>query len=236
MRKSIHWMLTAAMGLGAAAFAGCDRNDPAKQTSNAEQDKKVINNKNDAASVAGSTIPGDQIGAADLTKIYGVLGDAVKGSFKKGAIGDVVERFDKADRDRLGKVTSSADLDGRIDQLNKDYKAKYNADFDIDDSKTFENWVKVQKTGQTSDKTMANVMVPASHGAPAVTIPVVKDAVAWKIDLNDSVSADQLKKALLDHLTEADNMKDQWPADKLEAQRALSHHVFEAIANMPTAK
>jgi hypothetical protein len=57
MRKPMNWLLTAAIGLGGAALAGCDRNDPAKQASNDAQDKKVINNKRDAASPPAAPAP-----------------------------------------------------------------------------------------------------------------------------------------------------------------------------------
>lgn len=235
MRKPMHWILTAAMGVGGAAFMGCDRNDAENRVSNEQQDKKVISNRDDAASIAGSTIPGDQIGAADLTKIYGLLGEVAENAFDKGEFDDLVDHFSEADRKRMGDYAKQtfADLDGLIDQTEADFKAKYNSDFDLDETKVFENWVKVQKTGQTSDHTMAQVMVPASHGMPAVTIPIVKDNVAWRIDAPDDMTGEQFKQALMNHLTHAGSMKAQWPSDKLEAHRALSHHVFMAIMNMP---
>jgi len=198
----------------------------------------VLNNKSDAASVAGSRIPGDQIGTADLTKIYGVLGDATEAAFKKGGFDDFCERLSKGDRDRIGKFAEQkfADLDARVDTLNADFKAKYNDNFNLDKSKVFENWVQVQKTGQDSDKVTANVMVPASHGVPALTLPVVKDHEAWRIDVPDDVTGQQLKQNLQDHLTAADEMKANWPADKLDGQRAMVHHVLEALMNKPVTK
>ena len=241
MRKQLSWIVSAAMGLGAAAFAGCDKNStPVTQNkdSSPQADSKVLNNKSDAASVAGTKIPGDQIGTADLTKIYDVLGDVVEAAYTKGGFDDLVERLTPDDRNRIGKFAQQnfSDLDGRADQFNGDFKGKYNGAFKLDDSKTFENWAKVQKTREDGDKLYANVMIPASHGMPAVTIPVVKDKEAWKIDLPDTVSGEQLKKGVLDHVTMADEGKATWPADKLEAERVLAHHALMAVSGTPMTK
>jgi hypothetical protein len=245
MRKHLHWILTASLGLGSTAFLGCERsNTGGAQSSNtprtsSAEDGKVINNKADAAKTAGSMIPGDQIGAADLTKIYGVLGNVAEDAMDKGNFDKLVSNLSAPDQDRIGKQFANqtfADLDGRIDALQKDFKAKYNDNFSLNDSKVFENWAKVQKTGEDADKTMVNVRLPASHNLPELTIPMVKDHQAFRIDAPDQVTGDQLKQGLLNHLTEVGNMKDQWPTDKLEAQRAIVHHVMMAVMNKPVQK
>jgi len=235
------WIVSAAIGIGAAASAGCDKNStPVTQNkdSSPQADKKVLNNKSDAASVAGTKIPGDQIGTADLTRIYDVLGDAVEATYTKGGFDDLVERLTPDDRNRIGKFAEQkfADLDGRLDTFGNDFKAKYNGAFKLDKTKTFENWAQVQKTKEDGDKLYANATIPASHGMPAVTIPVVKDKEMWKIDLPDNLSGEQLKKSVLDHVTMADEGKATWPADKLEADRVLAHHALMAVAGMPMTK
>ena len=249
MKKQLSLLASASIGLGALAMTGCERSNTgtpnaSNNTSNssaertAAADNKVINNKDDASRTAGSVIPGDQIGAADLTKIYGTLGETAEAALTKNGLDDLAERVTPADKNRLGKAVDekSPELDGRIDALNEDYNAKYNGKFNLDKSKVFENWAKVQKTGETSDKTMVNVMLPASHGLPALTIPMVKDHEAFRVDAPDQVTGDQLKQNLQNHLTEVDNMKDQWPTDKLDAQRAIVHHVFMAVMNKPVQK
>jgi len=243
--------MAASLGLSSAAFLGCDRTASNTSTgtpsgtnsgtarSDASQDSKIINNKSDAAKTAGSMIPGDQIGTADLTKIYGILGNIAEDALDKGNFDKLVSNLAAPDQDRIGKkfaTQSFPDLDGRVDQLQKDFKSKYNDNFNLNESKVFENWAKVQKTGETADKTMVNVMLPASHGLPALTIPMVKDHEAFRVDIPDQVNGDQLKQSLQDHLTEVDNMKDQWPTDKLDAQRAIVHHVFMAVMNKPVQK
>lgn len=250
MRKHLNWIMAASLGLSSAAFLGCERSSSTNSgtpsaanngtaRSDASQDSKVINSKADAARTAGTMIPGDQIGTADLTKIYGVLGNIAEDSLDKGNFDKLVSNLAAPDQDRIGKKfanQSFPDLDGRIDQLQKDFKAKYNDNFNLNESKVFENWAKVQKTGETGDKTMVNVTLPASHGLPELTIPMIKDHEAFRVDAPDQVTGDQLKQSLQDHLTEVDTMKDQWPANKLDAQRAIVHHVMMAVMNKPVQK
>jgi len=241
MNKRINWIVAGALGVSGMAFMGCERSNttgtrvdsttPGNKDTN---DGKVINNKDDAARTAGANMPGDQIGTGDLTLIYTALGGTAGDALTKKDFDAVVNRLVKADRDRIGDVKDQkfAELDGRIDQLNKDWKAKYGHDINFD-NKDFENWVQVQKAGQNADKTMANAMIPASHGLPALTVPLVKDAVAWKIDLPDDVSGTQLKNNLQTHLTMVGQMKDQWPANELDAKHAVVHHVMMALLNKP---
>jgi hypothetical protein len=247
MRKHLNWIFAASLGLSSAAFLGCERSSTSSTTGGtartdadkAAQDSKVISNKEDAARTAGTLIPGDQIGAADLTKIYGVLGNVAEDAMDKGNFDKLVSNLAAPDQDRVGKQFANqtfADLDGRIDALQKDFKAKYNDNFSLNDSKVFENWAKVQKTGESADKTMVNVMLPASHGLPELTIPMVKDNQAFRIDVPDQVAGEQLKQNLMNHLTEVGNMKDQWPANKLDAQRAFVHHIMMAVMNKPVQK
>lgn len=240
MNKHLNWIVAGALGVGGMAFMGCDRTasnttGPRADSSGKDtNDGKVINNKNDAARTAGANMPGDQIGTGDLTLIYTALGGTAGDALTKKDFDGVVSRLAKADRDRIGnfKDQKFPELDGRIDQLNKDWKAKYGHDVNFD-NKDFENWVKVQKTGETPDVTKANVILPASHGLPELTVPVVKDALAWKIDVDDQVGGDVLKSNLLAHLTEVGNMKDQWPANELDAKRAVVHHVMMGLMNKP---
>ncbi|HEY7117670.1 MAG TPA: hypothetical protein VH475_13860 [Tepidisphaeraceae bacterium] len=247
MRKRLHWVLTASLGLSSAAFVGCERNNSGtpqasntpSNTDKTAQDSKIINNKSDAARTAGINIPGDQIGTADLTKIYGVLGNVAEDAFKKSHFDNLVSELSAPDQDRIGKQFANQkfdDLDGRIDQLQKDFKAKYNDNFSLNDSKVFENWAQVQKTGENADKTFCNVMIPASHGLPALTVPMVKDNQAFRVNVPDELTGQQLKQNMLDHLTAIDNTKDQWPTNKLDAQREIVHHVFMAVLNKPVTK
>jgi hypothetical protein len=76
--------------------------------------------------------------APDAKDIRGMLKDATEAGVKKDGFDNLVRRFVDADRDRISKSDKSISkedwnkLNGRIDKLRKDWKAKYNQDFDID--------------------------------------------------------------------------------------------------------
>jgi len=77
------------------------------------------------------------------------------------------------------------------------------------------------------------VTIPASHGAPALTVPLIHEATGWKIDVPDTLDAAKLRSNLIAHLGEVQNMKDQWPPTADEACRAVAHHVLMAVMDKP---
>ena len=78
-------------------------------------------------------------------------------------------------------------------------------------------------------RNISTVTIPASHGAPALTVPLIHEAGGWKIDVPDTLDGAKLRSNLIAHLTEVQNMKDQWPSDVNEAYRAVAHHVLMAV-------
>jgi hypothetical protein len=87
---------------------------------------------------APSTQP-DKVNAPDAEDIRSTLAKATDQAFDKNGFDNLMSRFVDADRDRV-KQTKFTDADweklnGRIDQIRKDWKAKYNQDFDIKDEK-----------------------------------------------------------------------------------------------------
>jgi hypothetical protein len=62
-----------------------------------------------------------------------------------------------------------------------------------------------------------------------VRVSVVKDGTDWKLDVPDSLTTERLQANLARELSRANQMKNQWPNDAAEAQRALAHHVMLAI-------
>jgi len=75
-------------------------------------------------------------------EIHDVLAQVAEAACTKNGLDDIVERFVDADRNRMGKdqgaLKNSDALNGRIAELQKDWKAKYNNDFDIkDEDKTY---------------------------------------------------------------------------------------------------
>jgi hypothetical protein len=82
-------------------------------------------------------------------------------------------------------------------------------------------------------RNIASVAIPASHGAPALTVPLIHEASGWKIDVPDTLDGAKLRSNLIAHLTEVQNMKAQWPSDVNEGYRAVAHHVLMAIMDRP---
>jgi len=85
------------------------------------------------AKEAGARIGKGTAAAPDAEGIRDVLAQVTEAALTKGGVDDMVERFVDADRNRLGQgdLKNTTELDGRIDQFRKDWKAKYNEEFDI---------------------------------------------------------------------------------------------------------
>jgi len=153
-------------------------------------------------------------------------------------------------------------LDGRIAQFQKDWKAKYGENFKIrKDDVVFGNPMFTVAQGEigkdaqlagervpaadNTNKTtggdrnlekgrnVAYVTVAASHNLPELKVPLIHELPdMWKIDVPDSVTGQKLYDNVLKHLTMANEMKDQWPADVNDGYRAISHHVLAAVLDV----
>jgi len=87
-------------------------------------------------------------------------------------------------------------------------------------------------TNREPGRNIATVQVAASHGLPALTVPLIHEFPdSWKIDIPDSYSSQQFHDNLLKHLTMLDENKAQWPADVNDAYRMVSHHILMAVLN-----
>jgi len=171
-------------------------------------------------------------------EIHDVMAQVAEAALTKNGLDDIAERFVDADRNRLGQnqdaLKNSDTLNGRIDEFQKDWKAKYNQDFDIKDedkvytmefamitegeqartaserisgdvntpagnanvnvdNKTGVDAPKANTDGQTAaDKNLndpgrniALVRIAASHGMPALDVPMIHEAAGWKLDVDD---------------------------------------------------
>jgi len=91
--------------------------------------------------IAGSpgTQPTDKVNAPDVDDIRKALAKATEQAVDKNGFDNLFSRFVDADRDRIKQTKLTDDdwkkLNGRIDEFRKDWKAKYNQDFDIKDEK-----------------------------------------------------------------------------------------------------
>lgn len=78
--------------------------------------------------------------------------------------------------------------------------------------------------------------IPASHGAPAVTVNLVSEDGKLRIDIPDSIDAAQLQSNIAHHLQMLCQDKANWPNDANEASRAVTHHVIMAIVDTSMTK
>ena len=231
-------------------------NDAAHRTGDAAS--RTVDRATDSAQQAGARGTAQ---APDAEGIRDVLAQVTEASLTKGGLDDMVERFVDADRNRLGQdaelKANHADLDGRIDQFQKDWKAKYGKDFNFKNEEAAlpEGMFSVTQgeiartDGQTgtdspaspaadtnrndAGRNIATIQVAASGGAPALMVPMIHEAPdRWKIDVPDTLTAAKLKQNVLDHLTMADNPS-QWPEDVNQGYALVAHHVLMAVMDKP---
>ena len=95
-------------------------NDAAHRTGDAAS--RAVDRATDSAQQAGARGTAQ---APDAEGIRDVLAQVTEAALTKGGLDDMVERFVDADRNRLGQdaelKANHADLDGRIDQFQKDW-------------------------------------------------------------------------------------------------------------------
>jgi len=288
----------AAMTVGGIAFAQDAQPNAAQRAGNsiergaektgealkegAEKVKETVTPNRDAESAASRNQ------SKHAEEIHDVMAQVAEAALTKDGLDDIVERFVDADRNRLGQnkdaLKSDDTLNGRIAEFQKDWKAKYNQDFDIKDedkvydtsfaqitegeegrartagerigadvntsagradvnveNKTGVDAPKANTSGETAadrnlndpGRNVATVHIAASHGKPALDVPMIHEAGGWRFDIPDSVDGPKLKQNVLNALTHCDEMKDKWPSDVNDAYRAVSHAVLLAIFDKP---
>jgi hypothetical protein len=295
-RNHIQILAAAALAVGGFAFvptlraaddAGAAAQNAANNTSNAAQNaadktsdaaQNAADKTSDAAQRTADKVNSDvnsKDQAKDAKDIRETLKDVTEAAVKKGTFDDLTERLAAPDRQRIGKFADQKfdDLDGRADEFLKDWKAKYNEDFDIDKAEDIYNDQMVSistinpgeartagekiKEGakdageaikdtaksavgkesaedaakKDADRPTATATIAASHGLPEVKLNLVSEYPnKWKLDLPDSIDGQKLKDSVLKHLTMVDEDKANWPADKADAYRMVSHHMLLAVA------
>jgi len=125
-KKMLHWSAAAALAVSGFAFTPSLRAD---DTVGNKVDRSVEKTKEKGHDVKTNWENG---------RVYTMLGQVTNAALTKGGFNDVVERFNDADRNRIGGYAKDKNnkekfdvLDGRIAQFQKDWKAKYGDDFKI---------------------------------------------------------------------------------------------------------
>jgi len=316
MKKHLAMVAAAAMTVGSFSFVSAqDAATPAPAGADTSTSTSTNNNNSGAGTVRTNAAEKLGIGTADpasknqsksAEEIHDVLAQVAEAALTKDGLDDIVERFVDADRNRLGQQQDALKADdtinGRIAQIQKDWKAKYNNDFDIKDedkvynqsfamiaegeqggartasgtvsgdvnsnaggttasgnvggvsgsvkvdtdankasgdvnNKTGVDAPKANTDGQTAADTnrndpgrnVATVHIAASHGMPALDVPMIHEAGGWKLDIPDSVDGNKFRSNVQAALTEIGDKKDKWSADADDAYRAVTHRVLMAL-------
>jgi len=137
MKKIVHWTAAAALSLGGFAFA---TTASAEDTVGNKVDRAVDKTKNATENAVDNTKAAahDTKTRWEDVRIHTMLGQVTNAALTKGGFDDMIERFNDADRNRLGSWAKDKNnkekldvLDGRIAQFQGDWKAKYGHDFKI---------------------------------------------------------------------------------------------------------
>ena len=226
----------AANDAGGAIDRAADRTGDAAQRA-ADRTRDAAADTADRADRAvtgdGTMAPKGTAAAPDAEGIRDVLSSTTEAAFTKGGFDDLIERFVDADRNRIGEFTDAdmADFDGLVAQIQKDWQAKYNNEFDIENEELVfgEQYVTIRQgeigkdpqvasevlkdTGTVTEETdedknveegrnIATATIKASHGMPDLTVPLVHEMPDnWRINVPDTVDGAKLKQNLMNHLT-----------------------------------
>jgi hypothetical protein len=177
MTRLIHWAAAAVVSAGGFAFVPSVRAD---DTVGNKIDRTVDRTRD----ATGNAVDKTKEKTHDVKtnwengRIYTMLGQVTNASLTKGGFNDLVERFNDADRNRIGPWIKDKNnkekldvLDGRIAQFQKDWKAKYGENFKIrKDDVVFGNPMFTVAQGEVGkDAQLAGERVPAPDQSKPVT-------------------------------------------------------------------
>jgi len=176
MRMLVNWTAAAAVSLGGFTWVSNVRAEPLGD----KVDRAVDKTKDATSNTIEKTKEKAQDAKANWQngRIYTLLGQVTNAALTKGGFNDLVERFNDADRNRIGPWIKDKNnmekldiLDGRIAQFQKDWKAKYNENFKIHkDDLVFGNSMFTVAQGEIGkDAVLAGERLPAADSSKPVT-------------------------------------------------------------------
>lgn len=135
MRKSLSLMAAATLAVGGFGWMSTHWLVADEQQQQHQQMQRTGGQTQLPAGIQKSDQP-------DIANIREVLGECTDQAFTKGGLDDLIERFTQSDRDRLNQFIEQDEarfeqLNGRIAQIQKAWKDKYNQDFDLNDEVVF---------------------------------------------------------------------------------------------------
>jgi hypothetical protein len=214
-----------------------------------------------------TTRPADNT-MVDADGIRETLRGVTQAALTQNGLDSLIGRFAAADRSRMSRNKQVIDnhpvLDGRIAQFRKDWQARYNQEFKINDKDAVYGAAFAsikqgyepegarlagEKIGpnenpltaphdeiRNRDQKVATVSIASSDTAPAMDVPMVLESTGWKIDVPDTYSTQQMHDALLSQITYLDQHRDQLPANVNEASRVVTQRILMAVLNVESPR
>ena len=226
-------------------------NDAARAAGNGGPvDRRVDDAKSPGGGGASTTRPAAAPAEDDIRKR---IADVVALAVGVDHMDRLTQRLSQPDRDRIRSGPGYAkgfgpSLDDAARRFTAAWKGKYGHPFSADAAAAAltDSFAAVrQGTAVVGDpkaavltgaarNDMAQIAVTASHGLPAVSVPLVREMPdGWKVDVPDTVDADIVRRNLGDEVGAAVAMHDRWPTDEAEAYRAVAHRVLLALMGQP---
>lgn len=176
-------------------------------------------------------------GANTLDSTRAVVVAIVENALSRNDYGDMVDHFTKSDAQRVtnGKPDTK-DLDDLTDAVNNAWKGKFNEKFGFSDKDKVlgPNFMQLSTapsggtTGADVNAKQATGKIAESHGMPELDLLFMSEDGKWRLDVPDSMDAKKLHDNLQRALTELQDAS-KWPADKVEAERAVAHRILLAV-------
>jgi len=220
-----HLAIVAAAALTAGGFSLVHAQDapqpagtPSSDTSNAGTVRKEAAEKLGI----GSADKASEKQTKHAEEIHDVMAQVAEAAITKNGLTDVVERFVDADRNRLGQQQDALKEDdtikGRVAELQKDWKAKFNQSFDIKDEDKVYNLAFAQVSEGEEGKARTASGVDATITTPA------GDA---KVDANNKTGVDA-PKVNTDGNTPADTNRND-PGRNIATVHIAASHGLPAL-------
>jgi hypothetical protein len=86
-----------------------------------------------------------------------------------------------------------------------------------------------EKANLEKGREVAIATFPAMGKTDALNVYLIGEATAWRIDIPNSITQDQLKANLVRHLTMVSDGFATWPANADEASALITHHVMMGL-------
>ena len=92
-------------------------------------------------------------------------------------------------------------------------------------------------TNRDPGRNVATVMIKESHGLPSAHVSMIHEMPdSWRIDVPDTVTAEQLRGNIENALTKLNEKQAEWPADVNEAYRHATHVIVLAVQGQDVTK